>query len=72
MSQIDGEDDPTPPDVTIGATRASRYRPAALAAAAQADEIAIDRKWAPARTLILVLAAPAVFWALIALLMAHR
>lgn len=71
MSQIDGNDDRTPPSVAMRPSRASRYRPAALAAAAQSDEIPTDRKWGPAWTLILVLAVPAGCWALIAVLMAH-
>lgn len=71
MSQIDGKDDRTPPSVAMRPARSSRYRPAALAAAAQSDEIPIDRKWGPAWTLILVLAVPAGLWALIAVLMAH-
>jgi len=42
--------------------------PSALAAAEAADQIPVSRRWPPAWTLLLVIAVPAAFWALIVLL----
>lgn len=72
MSPVDGKDDPMPLEVTPTRLRPSHMDPAALAAAEEADRISVEHKWGPARTLLLILAVPAAFWALIALLMAGR
>lgn len=73
MGPVSDKDEATGPEAAAG-PRASRSRmdPAALAAAEQADRIPVGRKWRPAWTLVLIVAVPAAFWALIALLLAHR
>ena len=72
MIPVDGKDDSTPPVVAPAPSRRSRMDPANLAAAEAADRIPVDGRWGPAKTLLLILAVPAAFWALIALLLAAR
>ena len=72
MTQIDDKDDRTGRDMVARSSKPSRLKRVALAAAAESDGISIDRKWGPAWTLLLVIAAPAAVWALIALTLAHR
>jgi len=74
MGLADGKDGPAPPATAVKPSRSRRSRmdPAALAAAEQADQIPIERKWGPAWTLILAIAVPLAFWALIVLLLSLR
>jgi hypothetical protein len=72
MSPVDGKDDLTPLAALRPRSRRSRTDPANLAAAAEADRIPVGRRWAPAWTLLLVIAVPAAFWVLVALLLARR
>jgi len=74
MGLADGKDGPAPPATAVKPSRSRRSRmdPAALAAAEQADQIPIGRKWGPAWTLILAIAVPLAFWALIVLLLSLR
>jgi hypothetical protein len=74
MGLADGNDGTAPPATTAKAarTRRSRMDPAALAAAEQADQIPVGRRWGPAWTLIVVIAVPLAVWALIALALSLR
>ena len=72
MSPDDGKDDSTLPAAAAPHPRKSRMEPANLAAAEEADRIPVTRKWGPARTILLIIGVPAVFWALIALFLANR
>ena len=72
MSSDDAKDDATPPETAPRRSGPAHLDPAALAAAEQADQIPVERKWGPARTLLLIIAVPAAFWALIALVLAQR
>jgi len=72
MSSASGNNEaPTGLAVKIRRSRPSRMDPAALAAAARADQIPIGRKWRPGLALLLVVAASAAFWAVIAALVAR-
>lgn len=73
MAVVGGNDDPTAPGAGVKPqSPRSRMDPAALAAAEEADRIPVGRKWGPAWTLILVIAVPALFWALVVLVMGLR
>lgn len=72
MGPDDADDDSTLPEPEPRRSRRSHLDPAALAAAEQADRIPVEGRWGPARTLLLIIAVPAAFWALIALILALR
>ena len=68
MAPDDGQPEPTITPDAAGPTPRdvpSRRDPATAAAAAQADEIPVGRRWPPALTLLIIIGVPGLVWALV-------